>query len=78
MAKTRQQVFGILTPANEQNHNGWHSAIDEEEEHARRLSYVEQNIDMMWAVVEQVEAMMMQMAQNLYSQAPRQAEPQRS
>ena len=44
MARTCQQVSGISTPANEQTqkqtHNGQYSAIDEVEEHLRRLSYV--------------------------------------
>ena len=78
MVRTRQKVSGTSTAANEQTHNKWYSAIDKVEEQARRLSNVEQNIDTMQAAMEWVEAMMMQMAQNLYSQAQRQAKPQRS
>ena len=62
MAGTRQQVFGTSALANEHTHNGWRSAIDEVEEQARRLSYVEQNVDTTRAAVERVEAMMMEMA----------------
>ena len=48
MARTRQQVSGTSALANEQTQNERHSAIDEEEEKVRRLSYVEQNVDTMW------------------------------
>ena len=47
MTKIHQQVAGTSTLVNEQiqeqTHNGWQSAIIKVEEHARRLSYVEQN-----------------------------------
>ena len=62
MARTHQQVFGTSTLANELTHNGRHSTIDEVEKHARRLYYIEQNVDMMWATMERVEAMMSHMA----------------
>ena len=52
MARTHQQVFGTSTLANELTHNGRHSTIDEVEKHARRLYYIEQNVDMMWATME--------------------------
>ena len=61
MARTRQQVSRASTAINEQTHNGRHSAIDEVEEQARQLSNVEQNVNIMRAVMEPVETMMMHM-----------------
>ena len=74
MARIRQQVSWTSALANEQTqeqtHKGRHSIIDKVEQHVRWLSYVEQNVDTMQAVVEWVEALMVQMAHNLYPQAP--------
>ena len=79
MAKTCQQVSRTLAPANEQTqehpHNERYSTIDEVEEHARQLYYFKQNVDTMRSAMELVEATLMQMAQNMYSQISRQIEP---
>ena len=65
MARTRQQVLGAWAAVNEQTHTGQQSTLDDVKEQARRLSNVEQNMNTMRATMEQVEAMMMHMAQSL-------------
>ena len=81
MARTCQQIFGtsasVHEQVQEQTQNNQHSTVDEVEEHARRLTHVERNVDTVKAIVEQTEATMMHMAQNMNSKVPRQPEQRR-
>ena len=82
MAKTHQQVVGTSITVDEQTQewtqNGRQSTIIKVEEHARQLSYVEQNVEMMQAIVERIEANMIQLSQNMCSQNLWQLEQRRT
>ena len=61
-------MFGTSTPVHEpvqkQTQNNQHSIINESE-HARRLTYVERDVDLVKTIVEWMEATLMNLAQNI-------------
>ena len=62
MAKTRQQMSEtsaqIHEPVQEQTQNNQHSTIDEDE-HARQLTHMERDMDLVRTTVERMEATLM-------------------
>ena len=77
MARTCQQISRTLAPVHEpiqeQTQNNQHSTVDEDE-HARRLTHIEWDVDLVRTTVEQMEAILMNLAQNINSQVLRQIE----
>ena len=59
----------VHEPVQEQNQNNQHLIIDKGE-HARQLTHVEWDMDVVKTTVEQMEATLMHLAPNINSQVP--------
>ena len=60
----------VREPIQEHTKNNQHSIVDKNE-HARQLTHVERDMDLVRTTVEQIEATLMNLAQNINSQLPR-------